>query len=336
MSCRPGIVRMQRREFITLLGGAAIWPPTARAQQAEPVRRIGFLGNDPAIPAQTIGRAFLEGLREGGFIEGKTVVVERRFTEGRRERYHDLAEELVGLRLDVIVGSSEPAVLALQRATKTVPIVMLNVQDPIASGLVTSLASPGGNITGLTFEASTEITGKRLELLKKAAPRIRRVAVLMNPDIAADQAQWQELQRVALTLGVTVEVFALRGADELQKALEGIIHERLDALYAVSNGLILIARKSIINFAAANGLPAIYTFAELVADGGLMSYGANRRDLYRRAGLYAARILHGAKPTELPIEQPTKFELLINLTTAKALGITIPPTVLALADEVIE
>jgi putative ABC transport system substrate-binding protein len=327
---------MQRREFIPLLGGAVIWPLAARAQHAEPVRRIGFLGNDPAIPTQAIGRAFVEGLREGGFIEGEKVVVERRFTEGRRERYHDLAKELVGLGLDVIVGSSEPAVLALQRVTKTIPIVMLNVQDPVASGLVTSLASPGGNITGLTFEASAEITGKRLELLKEAAPRIRRVAVLMNPDVAADQAQRQELQRVALTLEVAVEMFAMRGADELQQALEGIVQKRLDALYTVSNGLILIARKSIIDFAAANGLPAIYTFTELVADGGLMSYGANRRDLYQRAGLYAARILHGAKPAELPIEQPTKFELLINLTTAKALGITIPPTLLALADEVIE
>jgi putative ABC transport system substrate-binding protein len=328
--------QVKRRQFITLLGGsaAALAGPLAGYAQQQRIYRVGFLANDPGIPAQAVGRAFLDGLREGALVEGKNVVIERRFAEGRPERYPVLADQLVALGMDVIVASSEPAVLAVWRATKTIPIVMLNVQDPVASGLVTNLASPEGNITGVTFEASAEITGKRLQLLREAVPHIRRVAVLMNPDIAADQAQWQALQRVAPT-GVALQAFALR-ANDLRPTFDAIVHEGSDALYAVSTGLILVARKSIVDFAATNRLPAIYTFAELVAAGGLMSYGASRRHLYQGAGHYAARILHGAKPADLPIEQPTKFELVINLKIAKALDLTLPLTLLAIADEVIE
>jgi putative ABC transport system substrate-binding protein len=328
---------MRRREFITLLGGAvATLPLAARAQETGNIYRIGFLANDPTIPTQSAGKAFLEGLQENGFIEGKNLFIERRFAEGRFDRASELAAELVRLGARLIVVSGTNNAIAASKATKTIPIVMANVFDPTALGIVDSLAFPGGNITGLSNDVSPEMASKRLALLKEAVPQISRVAILINPDYAQDQAQWEVLERAARSLNLTLQAVVLRQRNDLENSFAKLRRERPDALLGLRNPQTLLYRKPIVDFAAEERLPAIYAMSDIAEVGGLMSYGPNRAHLFRRAATYVTKILKGAKPADLPIEQPTKFELVINLKTAKALGITIPPSVFAIADEVIE
>jgi putative ABC transport system substrate-binding protein len=327
---------LRRREFVVLLAGAAAWPLAARAQQPGNIYRIGFLANDPTIPTQSAGKAFLQGLQENGLVEGKNLFIERRFAEGRFDRASELAAELVRLNVGLIVVSGTNNAIAASNATKSIPIVMANVFDPTALGIVASLAFPGGNITGLSNDVSPEMASKRLALLKEAVPQISRVAVLMNPDYAQDQSQWEVLERAARTLNLTLQAVALRRRDEFETIFASLRRQRPDALLALRNPQTLLFRKPIVEFAAEARLPAMYAFADIPEAGGLMSYGPNRGDLFRHSASYVAKILKGAKPADLPIEQPTKFELVINLKAAKALGIEIPPTLLARADEVIE
>jgi len=328
---------VRRRRFISLLcGAAAAWPLAASAQQPGKVYRIGFLANDPTIPTTSAGHAFLEGLREKGFVEGKNIVIERRFAEGKIDILSNLAAELVRLDLDLIVASSASAALAAKKATQKIPIVMMNVTDPVTLGIVSRLGSGQGNLTGLINDVSAEITGKRLQLLKDAVPKISRIAVLMNPEAPSDKSQWEVLERAAPSLGVALQAFPVRQGSEFADAFIKMSRERPDALLGVNNGVNLTYRRVIVAFAAEHRLPAMYAFADVTRDGGLMSYGASRADIFRRAATYVAKILNGAKPADLPIEQPTKFELVINMRTAKALGVTIPPSVLLRADEVIQ
>jgi len=328
---------VKRRDFLSLLcGAAAAWPLAARAQQPGKVYRIGFLANDPTIPTTSAGQAFLEGLREKGFVEGKNLVIERRFAEGRIDILSGLAAEFVRLDLDLIVTSSSAATLAAKKATQKIPIVMMNVADPVAFGIVPGLGSGQGNVTGLVNDVSVEIAGKRLQLLKDAVPKISRIAVLMNPEATSDKSQWDILERAAPSLGVTLQAFPVRQGSHFVDAFTKMSRGRPDALFASSNGLNLTYRRVIVAFAAEHRLPAMYAFTEVTRDGGLMSYGASRADTFRRAAGYVAKILNGAKPADLPIEQPTKFELVLNLKTAKKLGLAISREFLARVDEVIE
>jgi putative tryptophan/tyrosine transport system substrate-binding protein len=330
---------MRRREFITLIGGAAAsslsCPLTVHAQQTEKVYRIGFLANDPTIPQQPAGRAFLDGLRESGFIEGANIVIERRFAEGRLDRPYELANELVRLNVDLIVASGRVPSVAAKQATSDIPIVFVNVLDPVGSGIVSSLARPGGNVTGLASHVSPEIAGKRLELLKEAVPQISHVAVLLADFDEQDIAQWSILEHAARCLRVNLQAFAARLPEEFDRAFVKMSRDHPDAIFGAYNASNLIHRKIIVAYATANHLPGMFAFSEAAAEGGLMSYGASRADLFRRTALYVGKILKGAKPADLPIEQPTNFELVINLKTAKMLGLKIPPTLLARADEVI-
>ncbi len=336
---RRGDRMIARREVITLLGGAtAAWPLQARAQQAGKVHRIGLLANDPSIPTTAPGKAFVDGLAEHGFVEGRNLIIERRFAMADAGRHDALAAELVRLDVEVLVTSGSSSTSAASRATKFGPIVMLNVLDPVSAGFVAGLARPGGNITGLSSHVSADMAGKRLALLKEAVPAISRMAVLMDrdPPSSEDQAQWAELERVAPSMGVTLYAATAQQGPGFEGALARIAGARIDALFASYNGVNLTNRKTVIAFAAAHRLPAMYPSTEMALDGGLMSYGASRADLFRRSAAYVAKILKGAKPADLPVEQPVKFEFVINLKTAKALGLDVPPMLLARADEVIE
>jgi len=325
---------MKRREFITLIGGAAAWPLTARAQQAGKIYRIGFLANDPAIPAQPAGQAFLDGLSENGFIEGKNIIVERRFAEGRTDRYAELVAELTRLDLDVLVTSADEATLAAKRANVKIPVVMLNVSDPAGQGIVASLAHPGGNITGGTQDDSAEIEAKRMQLLKDTVPHAAQVAVLIDPDLPYRQVVWQHLELAALSLNVTLRQIAARQLSDLERAL--IERDRPDALFVANNELNFVNRRLIIELAAKNRLPTMSAYREYPEAGGLMSYGSVRVDRFRRAGIYTAKILKGVKPADLPVELPTNYEFVINLKTARSLNLEIPRALLLIADEVIE
>jgi putative ABC transport system substrate-binding protein len=328
---------LERRRVIAAISafGWAVSFPFAHAQQPK-IWRIGFLANDPTIPTTPAGRAFVEGLRDNGFVEGKNIVIERRFAEGKVDVLANLAAELLRLDPDLIVVSSNAATLAVKKATRKVPIVMMNVLDPVTLGIVPKLGSPQGNLTGLVNDVSAEITSKRLQLLKGALPTISRIAVLMNPESTGDRLQWDLLQRVAPSLGVTLQPFAVRQGSELVDAFSKISRERPDALLGVNSGVLLSYRRVLVALAAEHRLPAMYAFTEVTRDGGLMSYASNRADIYRRGAGYVAKILKGAKPADLPIEQPSKYELVINMRTAKTLGLTLPPSLLLRADEVIE
>ena len=327
---------MKRRHFITLLGAATAWPLAARAQQTGKIYRIGFLANDPAIPTQPVGQAFLDGLREDGFIEGKNIVIERRFTEGRLDRYADLVTELLRLEMDVLVTSAEEATLAAKRATTRIPIVMMNVSDPLGQGIVASLAHPAGNITGGTQDDSAEVAAKRVQLLKDALPQTARLAVLLNPDLPYTQLQWQQLERAAPSLKLALRQLVAREASELEGAFAAIGQDRPDALFVINSELNFVNRRRIMELASKNHLPTITAQREYPEAGGLMSYGSVRLDRFRRAGIYVGKILKGAKPADLPVEQPTKYELVINLKIARSLNLEIPRDLLLVADEVIE
>jgi putative ABC transport system substrate-binding protein len=328
--------RANRRTFITGLGSAAAWPMVGRAQQPGKAYRIGFLANDPTIPKQPAGQAFLDGLHESGFIEGKNIIIERRFAEGRAERYSIVATELVQLGVDVIVASTDEAAFAAKQATKSVPIVILNVVDPIAEGLVAGLAHPGGNVTGLMQEDSAEVSTKRLQLLKDAVPRITQVAVLMNPDLPVNQVQWQHLDAAARSLKLMLRQAVARQADDFKDAFAGVDRDRCDALFLATSVLNFLNRRTIVQLAAASQLPVMSTWREATQAGGVMSYGFLRTDQFHAAAIYVGKILKGANPAELPVEAPTKYELVINLNTAKVLNLELPRSLLLIADEVIE
>jgi len=307
--------------------------PAAAAQQTGKVPRIGFL---VFVSSETRYRAFQQGLRELGYVEGQNIAIEFRSADGSLERLRDLADELVGLHLDVIVAGSTVGARTATRATSTIPIVMANAADPVGLGLVASLARPGGNTTGLST-MSPELTGKRLQLIREVVPRLRRMGVLWNQDAPGSAAQFKELKPAAQSLGVDVRSLAVRPpVPEIDKAF-GIANSwRADALIALDDSLILSYRTRIIALAARYRLPAMYGYREFPDAGGLMAYAPSRSDMYRRAATFVDKILRGAKPADLPVEQPTKFELVINLKTAKALGLTIPRSVLNLADEAIQ
>jgi putative ABC transport system substrate-binding protein len=327
---------VRRREFITLVGGAAAWPLVARAQQAGKKYTIGLF-NAGIRPAQNapLWVAFLSAMRELGWIEGKNVVFEGRYADNRLERLPALAEELVRLNVDVIVGIGTLAPLAAKRATSTIPIVMGAAGDPVGSGLVASLAQPGGNVTGMSLMAP-DLGGKRLELLKELLPRLARVAVLWNAANPYSANVFKETLAAGRVLGVQLQSLGVRNPEDLDGAFEAARQQHPDALVSVEDPFTSSYRKRITDFAIAARLPSIYGLREDVDAGGLLSYGANLAELYRRAAGYVDKILKGAKPADLPVQQPTTFELVINLKTARLLGLEIPPTLLARADEVIE
>jgi putative tryptophan/tyrosine transport system substrate-binding protein len=325
---------IERRKFLATLGGAAAgWPLAARAQQAGKLPTIGFLGQSTRSAAGEWVADFVQRLRELGWIEGRTIAIEYRWAEGRNERYTEIAAEFVRLKVDVIVSSGGPA-YALKRATSVIPIVFTVANDPVGSGLVASLARPGRNVTGLSSQ-QIDTTGKRLELLREVVPGLRRLAILANLGNPSNVLELGEVKAAASALGLEVVTAEIRRAEDIAPAFEALT-SRADALYVCSDPLVLTNRTRINTLALVGRLPTMFGIRAFVEVGGLMSYGANFSDLYRRAGDYVDKILRGAKPGELPVEQPTKFDLIINVTTAKALGLTVPDTLLARADEVIE
>jgi putative ABC transport system substrate-binding protein len=328
---------MKRRAFITLLGGAAVWPLAARAQQAQRMRRIGVLMNLAADDAQSMARiaAFLQGLQQLGWTDGQNVAIEYRWGAGDPERIRKFAAELVALAPDVILAVGAITVLPLQQVGRTVPIVFANVTDPVGAGIVANLARPGGNATGFTtFEYG--ISAKWLELLKQIVPRTTRAAVLRDPTIIASISQFAAIQSVAPSLGVELTPIDTRNAGDIERAVIAFAREPNAGLIVVTGTSAIIHRELIISLATRHRLPAVYPFRYYVTGGGLMSYGPDVIDFYRRAATYVDRILKGEKPADLPVQAPTKYELAINLKTARALGLDIPATVLARADEVIE
>ena len=328
---------MQRRKFITLIGGAAVWPIAVRAQQSEQMRRIGVLmslaADDPEGQARMA--AFLQGLQQLGWTDGHNVRIDTRWTAGNPDDVRKYAGELVALAPDVIVSPGSFTVGPLLGATRSVPIVFVHVPDPVGAGFVDSLARPGGNATGFTqFEYST--TGKWLELLKEIAPSVTRAAVLRDPAITAGIGQWSAIQSVATSLGVEVSPVNVRDDGEIKRAIMAFARDAKGGLIVTGSALAQVHRNLIISLAAEHKLPAVYFDRFFVIAGGLISYGPELYDMYRRAAGYVDRILKGEKPANLPVQASTKYELVINLKTAKALGLTVPPSVLTRADEVIE
>ena len=325
---------MMRRDFITLLGGAvAALPLAARAQQPAKLPTIGYLGTAAASAWAPWTAAFVQRLRELGWIEGRTVAIQYRWAEGRAERWAEIASEFVRLKVDVIVSGGNAAVVAKQAST-VIPIVFALVDDPVGMGLVASLARPGGNVTGLAMQ-SIDLAGKRLALLREVVPGLRRLAIIANAEYPFAMLEMAEFQTAARTLGLDVAPFEIRRAEDIVPAFEAL-EGRADALYVVGDALVITHRIRINTLALAARLPTIHVAREFVESGGLMSYGPNFADLFRRAADYVDKILRGTKPAEIPVEQPTKFDLVINLTTAKALGLTISEAFLLRADEVIE
>src|SRR5262249_6097627 len=311
-------------------------PLGAGAQQAAKVYRIGYLGITPPTPVTLpLWEAFQKGLREGGYVEGQNLFIERRYSEGKSERFTDFASELVRLRVDAIVVSSTPAAKAAKQATGTIPIVMVGVGDPVGSGLVASLARPGGNVTGLSGQQA-EQGGKAVQLLHEVTPGASPVAVIWDPSNPPHVRSFKDVEASAHTLRIEVRSHPVRTPDELEIALAAIERERAPAFLPFDSPVAFANRRRVVEFAVRNRLPAVYATRAYAIDGGLMSYGPSLADLFRRASTYVAKILKGIKPGDLPVEQPTKFELVINLKTAKALGLTIPQSLLVRADEIIQ
>jgi len=328
---------VDRRAFITSFALSLLAAPlAAEAQQAGKVPRIGVLSLISASSAPQLFEAFRQGLRELGYVEGQNLAIEWRYAHGKVERLPDLAAELVRLKPDVIIAISTPTAEAAKQATGTIPIVALIIGDPIAAGLVSSLARPGGNITGVATEITPALSAKQLQLLKEVVPKIRRVAVLLNPDWDLNAARWNETQRAAQSLRVELVRVEIRHASAIEAAFATMNRERADALFVFGDPLVYILQHQIGDLATRNRLPSISQYREGADAGGLISYGPNFAASARRAATYVDKILKGAKPADLPIEQPTKLELVINLRTAKALGLTIPPSLLLRADQVIE
>jgi putative tryptophan/tyrosine transport system substrate-binding protein len=325
---------LRRREFITLLGGAAGWPLAARAQQPAKLPTIGYLGpNTRSLDSQRLV-AFVERLRELGWIEGRTVAIEYRWAEGRNDHLAESAAEFVRRKVDVIVTSATPPTLAAKQATSAIPIVFASVGDPVGAGVVESLARPGGNATGLSLQ-QPEAAGKRLELLREVFPGLRRLAIMANSSNASALLDMREAQTTARALGLEAVTSEVRRSEDIAPAFDAL-RGRVEALYVCNDPLAATNRVRINTLALGMRLPTMFIAREYVEVGGLMSYGANFLDLYRRTAELVDKILRGAKPADLPVEQPIKFDLVINLTTAKALDLTMPSSLLARADEVIE
>jgi ABC-type uncharacterized transport system substrate-binding protein len=307
----------------------------AEAQQAAKVPRIGVLSSFAPSGAAVWHQAFQEGLRDLGWVEGKNIAIEYRYSEGRADRLPELATDLVRLNVDIIVAHTNTDALAAHRVTKTIPVVMATAGDPVTTGLVKSLARPGGNVTGLS-QMSPDLAGKRLELLKETVPKLSRVAVLWNPEGPTSPLAWKEIQLPAGQLNLQLHSLEVRSPDDFDKAFEDATGARAGALAIMPDPLFVTNLKRIANLAAKSRLPSIYHLREFAESGGLVTYGPDRSALFRRAATYVDKILKGTKPADLPVEQPTKFELVINLKTAKQIGLTIPPNVLARADRVIK
>jgi ABC-type uncharacterized transport system substrate-binding protein len=325
---------MRRREFIWLLGGGATWPFAARAQQPGRLPTIGLWGpTTPSIGSQRVA-AFVKRLRELGWIEGRTVAIEYRWAEGRNERAAEIAAELVRLKVDVIVTQGTASVIAAKQATSVIPIVFAAVGDPVGSGLVASLSRPGGNVTGLSVQ-QTDTASKRIELFREVVPGLRRLAIMGNVGNPAVVLELSEVQSTARALGLEVTTLEIRQAEDIAPVFDAL-KGRADALYVCADPLVLTNRIRVNTLAQGARLPTMYLLGEYVEAGGLMSYGPSVPDMYRRAADFVDKILRGAKPADIPVEQSTKFDLVINLTTAKTLGLKIPESFLLRADEVIE
>ena len=327
---------MKRRDFITLLGGAAAaLPLAARAQQQTKIPRVGLLSTFSPSETRPWHQALRQGLRDLGWVEGENISIEYRYAEGRLDRLPALATDLVRLQVDLIFTDTTSPALAVKNVTRTIPIVVASASDFIETGLAQSLARPGGNITGLD-QIAPELGGKRLELLKEIVPNLASLAMLWNLQNKTSTRNWNELKDPARQLGLALHSLEVRNADELDKALEGATSARADALAILPEPVFVANLKRIADFAAKNHLPSIFHLKEFADVGGLLTYGPHRSDLFRRSAAYIDKILKGAKPADLPIQLPTKFELVINLKTARALGLDVPPSLLARADEVIE
>ena len=330
---------MKRRAFITLLGGtAATWPLAVRAQQpAGRVYRVGYLSIGSREQTLHFIKAFEEGLRSLGYRVGENVIIEYRFANGEMERLPANAAEVVRLGVDIIVATgTNPITVAAMKATTTIPIVMITGLDPVSAGLVASLARPGGNVTGFAADSGGEILGKRFELMKETLPNLSRLGILFNPDVALTRSRQTSMGETARALGLTLVPVEARGLDALEQAFAIMVRERAQALVMQGDSVLFNYRGRIAEMALRNRLPAASIQRELAEAGFLLTYGADIRDLYRRSAIFVDKIFKGAKPADLPVEQPTKFELVINLKTAKALGLDVPPSLLARADEVIE
>jgi ABC-type uncharacterized transport system substrate-binding protein len=322
---------------VVLVASLVLGPLALEAQQAAGIARIGYLGTNLAASAH-LPEAFRQGLRDHGYVEGRNVVIEYRSAEGKLERFTTLAAELVALKVDVIVATSTPAALAAKQATRTLPIVFIAVADSVASGLVTSLARPGGNVTGLSM-LTPELVGKRLELLKQAVPGVSPVAVLWQPGDYGERTEKDILKEAEVTaraLGMRLQVVEARGPQDFDRAFSDMARARAGALIVLGSTMFFTERRRLVDLAAKHRLPAVYSARDSVDAGGLMAYGPNTADLFRRAATYVDKILKGTKPGDLPVEQPTRFELVINMKTAKALGLTIPQALLQRADQIIE
>ena len=332
---------MRRREFITLVGGAAAWPISGRAQQTAKIPRIGVLspgGSDKSDASLTTINAFIPALRELGYTEGQNIAIERKFAGGNADRLRSLATELVERRVDVIVAFSTPAVRAAKQATTTIPIVAIAMADPVEDELVASLSRPGGNVTGTTFRGP-ELVSKRLQLLREIVPGLSRVAVLWHPRAYGERTMAgmvKEIESAAQSLGTKLHFVPAAGADDLPGAFFAMTNERAEGFIVFPSPILFGQYQGIVALAAKNRLPAMYAAREAVELGGLVSYGVNLPDLSRATAVYAQKILKAAEPAELPVQQPTKFELVINLKTARTLGLTITRDFLLIADEVIE
>ncbi len=326
---------MQRRQFIILFGSAAAWPLAVRAQEPLKAPTVGFLGAESASTDQQVFDAFREGMHEHGYVEGKNVAFVERWAEGRSERFPELIGELLSLKVNVILAISAPAALAAKRETATIPIVFI-ASDPLGSGLVASLARPAGNLTGFSVFLGDEFSSKWLEFLREAVPSISRVAVLWNPTNPASSHYMTVLQRAAEKLGIKLQPQLVNDPNQFESAFAAMVAAQAQALVVVVDPLTIRYRERIVELTIKTRLPTMYGVREFAEAGGLMAYGVHLPDLYRRAATYVDKILKGAKPSDLPVEQPTKFEFVINAKTAKALDLTIPPTLLVFADEVIE
>jgi putative ABC transport system substrate-binding protein len=327
---------MRRRQFITLLGGAAAtWPLAARAQQPAKIPRIGFLGNSTATMEANLIGPLRDGLRELGYEEGRNVIIEFRWADGKYDLFPALVAELLAAKVDVIITAGTPATLAIKKATSTVPLVFIAVGDPVGTGVVPNLGRPGGNITGLSSIAP-DLEGKRLELLREVVPKLSHVAFFLNPANAFHTASMRQARVAAQSLGIKLQPMEVNKSEQLDGAFASIVKEKPDALLILADRIFLHNRKRMMEFAIQQRLPSVNAYRELVEAGGLISYGPSYEDMHRRAAVYVDKILKGTKPADLPIEQPTKFTLLINLKTAKTLGLTVPPTLVARADELIE
>ena len=326
---------MKRREFIIFLGSiVATWPLAVRAQGLNPPR-VGYLFTSKKAEGQGLWEACRQGVRQLGYREGENIILEPRWTEGHQERLPGLVKELLGLNVAILVTAATPASLAAKAATNTTPIVFVAVADPVSVGLVASLAQPGGNVTGLSLLTS-DLSGKRLELLREIVRNVSRVAILMNPDNSSNTIFLKQTQLAAQKLGIELDASDARRPDDIEKAFAAAASRHADALIVFDDPVLWSYRSQIVSLAAAQRLPAMYGYSDFVDDGGLISYGPDRPDQYRRTAIYVDKVLRGANPADLPVEQPVKFELIVNRKTATALGLRLPPAIEVSADKVID